>query len=58
MIAPIVHWHLFANEAGETHLVTVDVELRTFDFAPPALPMGLSDAISATAYTWSGGPDG
>lgn len=52
MVAPIVHWHLFSDEAGDTHLAKVDIALATVDFAPPAPPMGASEAIGATAYTW------
>lgn len=49
---------VFADDAGESHLEDVEVELETTDFAPPAPPLDLSDFFPAARIGFLRAPVG
>ena len=49
---------VYADAAGESHFVDVEVPLASVDFAPPAPPVNLSPFHSATRYGFLVGPPG
>ncbi|MFP3646182.1 cupin domain-containing protein [Paraburkholderia sp. SIMBA_054] len=49
---------LFSDALGESHFASVNVELVTRDFAPPAPSFDVSDFAAATRYGFLRAPSG
>ena len=49
---------VYADEAGESHIEDVEVELVPRDFAPPAPPLHLSPVVPATGFAFVRFPAG
>jgi quercetin dioxygenase-like cupin family protein len=50
---PTEHWsllHLYTDERGDTHVGTTALTMSVNDFAPPATPFHVSDALPATKF--------
>lgn len=43
---------LYADEAGESHLEDIEIEMSSVQYAPPAPPLELSEPTSATGFFW------
>ena len=49
---------VYADDQGESHFETVEVEFREVDYAPPADPMFVSDLEDATRFGFLTAPPG
>lgn len=49
---------IYADKDGESHFDDVEVELSSKDYAPPASPLEVSDAIEAQRVVFVGGASG
>ena len=49
---------LFSDSVGESHFASVNIELVTRDFAPPAESFDVSDFAAATRYGFLRAPSG
>src|SRR6266849_6348964 len=49
---------LYADEHGESHFEDVEIDLVSTEYAPPALPLDLSDFTPATQFGFMRAPAG
>ena len=43
---------LFADENGDSHFEDFEITMTELQYAPPTPPMGISDPVEASRYTW------
>jgi hypothetical protein len=49
---------LYSDEEGDSHFEDVEVEFESVDFAPPAPPLDLSSATTASQFVFVRSPSG
>lgn len=49
---------IHSDQQGESHFGTMEIELRSVDFAPPAPPLNVSSGIATTQMVAIGVPTG
>jgi hypothetical protein len=57
-MSKIKYSRLYADEAGESHLGEVEIELKSTLFAPPAPPSDISAPAPAARYLFAASPPG
>jgi hypothetical protein len=51
-------WHVYADDAGESHVEETAADLQLVDYAPPAPPGFVSRPVPATGYLYVALPPG
>lgn len=49
-MAEAAHWHLWADEAGESHLERQEVPMQSMQYAPPAPPFDVSTPVPVAQF--------
>jgi quercetin dioxygenase-like cupin family protein len=55
---PLIYVRVFSDSSGESHLADGQIDFKIADYAPPALPMSVSDPTPAGGVVFLSSPSG